>query len=472
MTVRTRFAPSPTGYLHIGGARTALFSWLIARKAAGDFLLRIEDTDEDRNQEDAVGAILDSLNWLGIGWDEGPVVGGPHAPYRQSERLGSYQAVADRLLASGKAYRCTCTIERLTQLREVAKEAGGRRGYDGHCRDLKLGPEAGPAAIRLRVPTHEDIVLTDLIKGRVVWDSAELDDLILVRPGGMPMYNFVVACDDAAMGITHVVRGDEHLNNTPKQLLVYAAMGAHPPQFGHVPLILDEQGRKMSKRFGDVAVGVYRDKGFLPEAMLNYLARLGWAHGDAELFGVAELIQMFSIEGVGASAGKWDLQKLLWVNAHWMKQLPLERIAADALPFLEARGYVLHDRWVDAVRALRERSATLVALAEAAGAFFLADDQMAVDAVAVAEVLAPAQGLVNKAADAFEAAPDWTEASLEAAGNALCLAEGVKLGKLAQPLRVALVGQKVGVGLWQTLHILGRETALRRLRAGWPPATA
>ena len=472
MSVRTRFAPSPTGYLHIGGARTALFSWLIARKAEGQFLLRIEDTDEDRNQEDAVGAILDSLNWLGIGWDEGPVVGGPHAPYRQSERLDRYREVADRMLATGKAYRCTCTVDRLTRLREAAKAAGGRRGYDGHCRDLKLGPEAGPAAIRLRVPSAEDIVLNDLIKGRVVWDSAELDDLILVRPGGMPMYNFVVACDDAAMGITHVVRGDEHLNNTPKQLLVYAAMGVTPPQFGHVPLILDEQGRKMSKRFGDVAVGVYREKGFLPEAMVNYLARLGWAHGDAELFGVAELTQMFSIEGVGASAGKWDIQKLLWVNAHWMKHLPLNRIAADAKPFLEARGYVLHDRWVDAVRALRERSATLVALAEAAGAFFLADDEMVVDAAAVADVLVPAQALVNKAADAFDAAPSWTEEGLEAAGNQLCLAEGVKLGKLAQPLRVALVGQKVGVGLWQTLHILGRETALRRLRSGWRPATA
>ncbi|GDX80236.1 glutamate--tRNA ligase [Deltaproteobacteria bacterium] len=467
MAFRTRFAPSPTGYLHIGGARTALFNWLIARKTGGQFLLRIEDTDEDRNKEEAVDAILDGLTWLGITWDEGPGVGGPNAPYRQSERLDQYRAVADRLLAEGKAYRCTCSVERLTQLRDAAKESGGRRGYDGHCRDRKHGPEVGPAAIRLVVPASEPVELFDLIKGPVTWDSAELDDFILVRPDGMPMYNFVVACDDVAMGITHVLRGDEHLNNTPKQLLVYAAMGVQRPQFGHMPLIHDDQGRKMSKRYGDVAVGLYKEKGFLPEALVNYLARLGWAHGDAELFGVAELTAMFSIDGIGASAAKWDMQKLLWVNAHWMKNLPLERIAADTRPFFEARGYVLHDRWVDAVRALRERSNTLAALAESAGVFFLADDAIAVDAQAVADLLTPARALVAKAADAFEAAPEWTEAALEAAGNALCLAEGVKLGKLAQPLRVALVGQKVGPGLWQTLYILGRETSLRRLRAGW-----
>ncbi len=467
MAFRTRFAPSPTGYLHIGGARTALFNWLIARKTGGQFLLRIEDTDEDRNKEEAVDAILEGLSWLGITWDEGPGVGGPHGPYRQSERLDQYRGVADRLLAEGKAYRCTCSVERLTQLREAAKEAGGRRGYDGHCRDRKHGPDVGPAAIRLVVPVSEPVELFDLIKGTVTWDSAELDDFILVRPDGMPMYNFVVACDDVAMGITHVLRGDEHLNNTPKQLLVYAAMGVQRPQFGHMPLIHDDQGRKMSKRYGDVAVGLYKEKGFLPEALVNYLARLGWAHGDAELFGVAELTQMFSIEGIGASAAKWDMQKLLWVNAHWMKNLPLERIAADTRPFFEARGYALHDRWIDAVRALRERSNTLAALAESAGVFFLNDEEIAVDAQAVADLLTPARALVSKAADAFEAAPEWTEAALEAAGNALCLAEGVKLGKLAQPLRVALVGQKVGPGLWQTLYILGRETSLRRLRAGW-----
>lgn len=469
MSVRTRFAPSPTGYLHIGGARTALFSWLIARKHGGQFLLRIEDTDEDRNKEEAVTAILDGLRWLGIDWDEGPEVGGPHAPYRQSERLDQYRAVADRLLASGRAYRCTCSVERLNSLREAAKESGGRRGYDGHCRDLGLGGDCGPHAIRLRVPISEDVLLHDLIKGDVRWDSAELDDFILVRPDGMPMYNFVVACDDRAMGITHVLRGDEHLNNTPKQLLVYKAMDAEIPQFGHVPLILDEQGRKMSKRFGDVAVGVYREKGFLPEAMVNYLARLGWAHGDAELFGVPELTAMFSIEGIGAAAGKWDIQKLLWVNAHWIKTLPLERIAADARPFLEARGYALHDRWVDAVRVLRDRSNTLAALADSAAVFFQADADVKVDAQAVTDLLLPAQPLVQKAAAAFAACGEWTEAALSAAGHAVCEAEGVKLGKLAQPLRVALVGQKVGPGLWETLYILGRETSLRRLVHPWGP---
>ncbi len=468
MAFRTRFAPSPTGYLHIGGARTALFNWVIAQKTGGQFLLRIEDTDEDRNQEAAVDAILEGLNWLGIKADEGYGAGGPDAPYRQSLRLDKYRAVADKLLSEGKAYRCTCSVERLTQLREAAKESGGKRGYDGHCRDLNLGADCGPHAIRLRVPLSEDVKLDDLIKGAVTWDSAELDDLILVRPDGMPMYNFVVVCDDVAMRITHVLRGDEHLNNTPKQLLIYAAMGAERPQFGHMPLILDDQGRKMSKRFGDVAVGIYKEKGFLPEAMVNYLARLGWACGDAELFATEDLIKMFSIEGIGASAGKWDLQKLRWVNNHWIKTLPLERIAADTRPFLEARGYELHDRWVDAVRVFRDRASTLAELADSLSVFFLADEAMVVDAQAVKDLQLPALGLVEKAAEAFAALPEWTEAALEAAGNAVCVEQGIKLGKLAQPLRVALVGQKVGPGLWQTLYILGRETSLRRLNTPWP----
>ncbi len=467
MAFRTRFAPSPTGYLHIGGARTALFSWLLARKTGGQFLLRIEDTDEDRNREDAVDAILDGLRWLGIDWDEGPEIGGPHAPYRQSERLAQYQAVAAKLLAEGKAYRCDCSVDRLAALRETAKAEGGRRGYDGHCRDRDLGPDAGSTVLRLRVPDSRDVLLDDLIKGAVRWDSAELDDFILVRPDGMPMYNFVVVCDDVAMEITHVLRGDEHLNNTPKQLLIYEAMGASQPHFGHMPLILDDQGRKMSKRFGDVAVGQYRDAGYPPEAMINYLARLGWAHGDAELFGVDELIQMFSIEGIGASAGKWDVQKLRWVSGHWLKSLPLDRVAAAMRPIFEARGYLLGERWVDAVRVLRERAHTYAEVADQAGVFFLADDQLPVDADAVATVLAPSRELVSRAAEAFAGVAAWTEAELEAAGNALCVAEGIKLGKLAQPLRVALVGQKVGPGLWQTLFILGRETSLRRMRRAW-----
>ncbi|MSQ03968.1 MAG: glutamate--tRNA ligase [Myxococcales bacterium] len=467
MAFRTRFAPSPTGYLHIGGARTALFNWLLARKHGGQFLLRIEDTDEDRNREDAVDAILDGLRWLGIDWDEGPEVGGPHAPYRQSERLALYQTVAERLVTEGKAYHCDCSVERLAGLRETAKAEGGRRGYDGHCRDRLLEARAGLTVLRLRVPDAHDVLLHDLIKGSVRWDSAELDDFILVRPDGMPMYNFVVVCDDIAMEITHVLRGDEHLNNTPKQLLIYQALGAPTPRFGHMPLILDDQGRKMSKRFGDVAVGQYRDAGYPPEAMINYLARLGWAHGDAELFAVGELIQMFSIEGIGASAGKWDAQKLRWVSGHWLKSLPLDHAATAMRPWFEARGYPLGDRWVDAVRVLRERAHTYAELADQAGVFFLGDDRLPVDGEAVAAVLAPARDLVSRAAEALAGVTEWTEDALEAAGTALCVSEGIKLGKLAQPLRVALVGQRVGPGLWQTLFILGRETSLRRMRRAW-----
>jgi glutamyl-tRNA synthetase len=464
MTVRTRFAPSPTGYLHIGGARTALFNWLIARKEGGQFVLRIEDTDEDRNREDAVTAIYESLRWLGITWDEGPGVGGPYGPYRQSERFAGYREAAGRMLAAGTAYRCTCTVDRLDALRAAQEARKEKPRYDGHCRDLALGPECGPHVLRLRVPLDTEVVVDDLVKGPVRFASEELDDWILVRSDGVPTYNFVVVCDDVAMKITHVLRGDEHLNNTPKQLLVYRALGEAPPRFGHVPLILDGEGRKMSKRHGDVAVGDYKAKGILPEALVNYLARLGWSHGDLELFDIDTLRGLFSIDGIGSSPSKWDPLKLLSVNAHWLKTLPPERIAEDVRPFLAARGLVPNERLVAAVLALRERARTLAELADAMAFLFQADDAVVRDEAAVAELLAPNRAMVGRAADAL-AASDWTEAGLESTGKAFCEQEGIKLGKLAQPLRVALSGQKVGPGLWQSLHVLGAEVAMRRLRA-------
>jgi glutamyl-tRNA synthetase len=465
MSVRTRFAPSPTGYLHIGGARTALFNWLIARKVGGTFVLRIEDTDEDRNKEEAVTAIYESLRWLGIVWDEGPGVGGPYGPYRQSERFDRYRAASAKMLEAGTAYRCTCTVERLESLRAAQEARKEKPRYDGHCRNLALGPDCGPHVLRLRVPENEAVVVDDLVKGPVTYDSAELDDWILVRSDGVPTYNFVVVCDDVAMKISHVLRGDEHLNNTPKQLLVYAALNEAPPRFGHVPLILDGEGRKMSKRHGDVAVGDYKAKGILPEALVNYLARLGWSHGDLELFGVDELRSLFSIDGIGSSPSKWDPAKLLSVNAHWLKTLPPARIAEDVRPFLEARGLVPNDRLEAAVLALRERAKTLVELAEAMAFLFQADAEVVRDPVATAELLAPNSAMIGRAAEAFAAVTEWTEPALDAAGHAFCAAEGIKLGKLAQPLRVALSGQKVGPGLWQTLYVLGRETSLRRLRS-------
>lgn len=465
MSIRTRFAPSPTGYLHIGGARTALFNYLIAKRQGGQFILRIEDTDEDRNNEAALAAIYESLRWLDITADESPEVGGPYGPYRQSERFDSHRVHAANLLERKTAYRCTCSVDRLTALRteQEAKKANTR--YDGHCRDLNLGPDCGPHVIRLRVPVGEDVVVDDLIKGPVRYASDEIDDLILFRTDGVPTYNFVVVCDDIAMKITHVLRGDEHLNNTPKQLLIYSALGATPPKFGHMPLIFDDQGRKMSKRHGDVAVGDYTAKGILPEALVNYLARLGWAHGNMELFTRDELISVFDIEGIGKAPGKWDINKLLSVNGHWLKTLPASRIAAEVRPFLAAKGLVPNEKLEAAVVALRERANTLVALADAMAFLFQADEDVKRDDAAVAEFLVPNVALIGRAADAFDEVAAWEEHYLEVAGKAFCETEGIKLGKLAQPLRVALSGQKVGPGVWQSLYVLGRDTALRRLRA-------
>ena len=465
MPIRTRFAPSPTGYLHIGGARTALFNYLITKREGGQFVLRIEDTDEDRNKEDAVTAIFDSLRWLNILPDESSEVGGPYGPYRQSERFESYRGHAARLLERGTAYRCTCTVERLNTLRAAQELNKENSRYDGHCRNLQLQYDCGPHVVRLNVPPGTDVVVDDLIKGPVRYASNEIDDLILIRTDGVPTYNFVVVCDDVAMKITHVLRGDEHLNNTPKQLLIYDALGEIPPRFGHMPLIFDEQGRKMSKRYGDVAVGQYKDKGILPEALVNYLARLGWAHGNMELFNRDELISVFGIDGIGKSPGKWDINKLLSVNGHWMKTLPVGRIAEDVRPFLAARGLVPNERLESAVAALRERANTLAALADAMAFLFLTDDKLVRDEAAIAEFLVPNAAMIARAADALDEVVEWDEHYLEVAGRAFCENEGLKLGKLAQPLRVALSGQKIGPGLWQTLYVLGRDTSLRRLRA-------
>lgn len=464
MSLRVRFAPSPTGYLHIGGARTALFNWLLARHVGGTFILRIEDTDEDRSTGEFEQAILREFQWLGIDWDEGPIVGGPHAPYRQTERRERYAAAAASLLAEGRAYRCVCSAERLDALRKEQMASGQNPGYDGLCRDLELGPDCGPHVIRLKAPRTGHTTVDDLIKGPVTYQNAELDDIILVRSDGMPTYNFVVVCDDAAMGMSHVIRGEEHLNNTPKQLLIYKAMGVHPPRFAHVPLILALDGSKLSKRNGVTSVGAYRDMGILPEGLLNYLARLGWSHGDQELFSKEELVAAFTLEGIGMSPGKWDMDKLLWVNAHWMRALPIERVAEPARPFFAALGATPDERYYPAVQCMRERSRTLKELAETGAFFFVADDRVNLDPAAVAQLLAPAVGLVGRVAELLEPLAEWTEPALEAAISAWVAQEGLKLGKVAQPVRVALCGQKVGPGLYTTLAVLGREASLRRLR--------
>jgi glutamyl-tRNA synthetase len=465
MSVRVRFAPSPTGNLHIGGARTALFNWLYARTVAGTFVLRIEDTDEDRSTPEYEAVVLRELRWCGVDWDEGPEVGGPYGPYRQSERGDHYRAAADALLASGKAYRCTCTVERMEALREVQKRENLKPGYDGHCRDLGLGPDCGTHVVRLRVPEGRTYV-DDLFKGPVSFDNAELDDLVLVRSDGVPTYNFVVVIDDVAMKMTHVLRGEEHLNNTPKQILVYQALGMPQPRFGHMPLILGPDGSKLSKRHGATSVASYREMGIHPEALMNYLARLGWSHDNMELFSIPELVAVFDLRDIGSSPGKWDLEKLLWVNGHWMKTLPPELVAERARPFFVARGADPGDRdLVPVVLALRERHRTLVDLADAGAFLFVPDDAVVRDPAAVAGILTPAvRPNLAAVTEHLAALTDWSEPALEAHVASWCEQAGVKLGKIAQPVRVALSGQKTGPGLFQTLSILGRENSLRRLR--------
>ncbi len=466
MSVRVRFAPSPTGNLHIGGVRTALFNWLYARSTGGTFLLRIEDTDEDRSTAEYEAVVLRELGWCGIDWDEGPGVGGPHAPYRQSERAALYRATAERLIAAGDAYRCTCPPERIEKLRVEQLANKQQVGYDGHCRELGLGPDCGTHCVRLKVPDEGVTEVDDLFKGRVRYDNREIDDLVLVRSDGVPTYNFVVVVDDVDMRMTHVLRGEEHLNNTPKQLFVYKALGATPPRFGHMPLILGPDGSKLSKRHGATSVASYREMGIHPEALVNYLARLGWSHADMEVFSIDEIRAVFRIDDIGSSPGKWDVTKLQWVNAEWMKRLPVERVAERLRPFLVAAGADPGDAdLVPVARAFRERARTLVDMAAMAAFAFRADDAVEADPAAVAAFLTPETApLLSGYLALLDAQPDWTEASLEPVTVAWCEAHAVKLGKLAQPVRVALSGQKVGPGLYQLLVLLGRDATLRRLR--------
>ena len=460
MPVRTRFAPSPTGYLHIGGARTALFCFLFARHAGGRFILRIEDTDRERSTPESIQAILDSLTWLGLEWDEGPLL--------QSERMALYHAKAEALLAAGHLYRCYCTANELDARRQAAQAAGRRPAYDRTCRDLATPPTGRSTfTLRFRTPLDGETVVDDQVKGRVVFQNAELDDFIVVRSDGTPVYNFCAVVDDVDMGITDLIRGDDHLANTPRQALLYRAFGAAPPRFAHIPLILGLDKARLSKRHGATSVLAYRDMGYLPDALVNYLARLGWSHGDQELFSRADLIQHFTLENVGKSAGIFNPEKLEWVNFQYMKATPAAELTGLLVPFLERAGLpVPRDRaWLTrVVETLRERAKTLVELAEFCR-FYLVD-RIEPDAKAAAKHLtaqiAPALGdLVAR----LEALPRWDAAGIEAAFQQTLAAHGLKLGALAQPVRVAVTGGTVSPGIYEVLDVLGRERSLGRLRA-------
>jgi glutamyl-tRNA synthetase len=458
MAVRTRFAPSPTGYLHIGGARTALFSLLFARHHGGTFVLRIEDTDRERSTPEAVQAILDGLRWLGLDWDEGPIF--------QTARFDIYRARAEALLAAGQTYRCYCTPEELDTRRKAALAAGRRPAYDRTCRDI-AGPPAGrgAAALRFRTPLDGETVVDDLVKGRVVFQNAELDDFVIARSDGTPLYNFSVVIDDADMGITHVIRGDDQLANTPRQVLLYGALGATLPRFAHVPLILGLDKTRLSKRHGATSVVAYRDLGYLPDAVVNYLVRLAWSHGDQEIFTRAELIEKFLLENVGRSPGIFNPEKLLWVNFQYMKATPAAELTELVIPFLERAGIpVPTDRaWLTrAVETLKERAKTLVELADFLR-FYLTDVEPEPKAAAKhlrAEIAPALADLVTRLA----ALSQWNITTIEGAFQETLAVHALNLGKLAQPVRVAVTGGTVSPGIYEVLDVLGRERTLERLR--------
>jgi len=457
MTV-TRFPPSPTGYLHIGGARTAFYSWLHARQSGGKFVLRIEDTDLERSTQASVQAILDGMDWLGLDYDEGP--------FYQTQRFERYKEVTDQLLAQGSAYHCQCSKERLDEVREQQKANGLKPRYDGRCRELGL-KSSDDTVIRFKNPEDGDVVIKDVVKGNIVISNQELDDLVIARTGGVPTYNLTVVVDDMDMGITHVIRGDDHINNTPRQINILQALGAKLPLYGHVPMILGEDGARMSKRHGTVGVMQYRDDGFLPEALLNYLVRLGWSHGDQELFSSQELLDLFKIEDVSRSPSTFNPEKLLWVNQEKIKALtPAELLKESQWHFNQVGLNVDENEYSLAVIGLiQERCKTLLDVVEQTRFFFTDVTEYAPAAMkkwiktASPDLLA---ALIEKLA-ALEA---WTVDQIGVAVQAVVDDHEVGFAKVAQPVRIAVTGSTMSPSIDQTLFILGREVSMRRLESG------
>ena len=457
MTVRTRFAPSPTGYLHVGGARTALFSYLFARRHGGRFVLRIEDTDLERSTAESVNAILEGMAWLGLDYDEGP--------FYQTQRFDRYNAVIDDLLVKGLAYRCDCPKERLDTLREEQMAAKLKPRYDGRCRSHEVDP-GQPHVIRFRNPESGVVVVDDLIRGRMSFDNAELDDLIIRRTDGAPTYNLSVVVDDADMGITHVIRGDDHINNTPRQINILRALGKEVPRYAHVPMILGEDGARLSKRHGAVSVVAYRDQGYLPEALLNYLVRLGWSHGDQEIFSLDEMVALFDIGQVNKAAAAFDTDKLDWLNQHYIQHADPKRIAHLLRPHLghlgidPAEGADL----LAVVKAQAARAKTLVELARISA--FVYRDFEDYDEAAAKKHLRPAaeEPLASLRTELdMLALEDWEPGTLEHVVHRVAEELDLNLGKVAQPLRVAVVGRAASPGIDITLTLVGKEATLRRI---------
>ncbi len=455
--VRTRFAPSPTGYLHIGGARTALFSYLYARHHGGQFVLRIEDTDRERSTQESIQAILDALTWLRLEWDEGP--------FYQSQRAELYRDHAERLLEAGKAYRCYCSPEDLEAKRQAALKTGRKPMYDRTCRNLTAVLPGRTFALRFKASPEGETVVPDLVKGHIVFQNRELDDLILVRSDGCPTYNFCNVVDDATMAITHIIRGEDHVTNTAKQIQLYRALGYAEPAFAHIPLILGLDRARLSKRHGATSVMAYRDMGYLPDALVNYLVRLGWSYGDQEIFTRAELIEKFSLDNVGKAAGVYNAEKLEWVNFSYLKAPPVEELAQAVKPFIAAKGYTVggDDQWLARmVATLRERAKTLVDLVDLA--HFYLSDAITLDAAAAGKHLRPevAEPLRALRADLAQIT-DWHHDTIKAAFDAVVTRFGLSLGKIAQPVRVALTGTASSPGIFEVLDVLGKERSIARL---------
>ncbi len=457
MSIRTRFAPSPTGLLHIGGVRTALFSWLYARRNGGKFILRIEDTDRERSTEAATQVILDGMEWLGLTADEGP--------FYQTRRMDRYADVLKSFLEQGNAYRCYCTKEELETMRAKQIEAKQKPRYDGTCRH-RTEPRAGvDPVIRFRNPQGGAVVVEDVIHGNVSFDNAELDDLIIARSDGSPTYNFCVVVDDSDMAITHVIRGDDHLNNTPRQINMLKALGATPPVYAHVPMILGADGAKLSKRHGAVSVLQYRDDGFLPEALLNYLVRLGWSHGDQEVFSMEEMIALFDIRDVNKSASAFNPEKLLWLNQQHIMRATPERVGRYLKPHLTELGInAADDAYVAAIANIqKERAKTLKEMAQNS-VFFFRDVESYDEKAAKKNFSSEAKIVLGQVKGQLESLAQWTSENIHDVLNAIATGAGVGLGKVAQPIRVAVTGTAVSPPIDSTLALLGKEITIARIQ--------
>lgn len=456
MTLRTRFAPSPTGFLHVGGARTALFCYLQARRHGGVFILRIEDTDRERSTRESVQAILDAMAWLGLDYDEGP--------YYQSQRFDRYAEVVDAMLADGRAYHCYCSRERIEELREVQMAKGLKPRYDGRCRDREDVPAGVKPVVRFRNPDDGEVSFDDRVRGRITISNSELDDLVIARPDGTPTYNFTVVVDDIDMGITEVIRGDDHINNTPRQINIYRALGAEPPAFAHVPMILGDDGARLSKRHGAVSVLQYREDGYLPEALLNYLVRLGWSHGDQEIFSLDEMIKLFDIGDVNRKAAAFNTSKLDWLNQQYFRNLDPDRVASELAWHFERLGIDPNQGppLADLVTVQADRVTTLREMAEQSRYFYEPLGEF--DAGAARKHLRPvAEAPLAAISDRLADLASWETVPLDETVRMTANELELGMGKIAQPLRVALTGTGISPSIDKTLWLVGRERSLERI---------